>query len=150
MPSNSISGDLFFKIILGHVPRPPSIGMLCMHSILHTITCIYNHLIITLNSVYTQFCCWLAWPLKNCFLRPCPRYHISTCFLYTKESHHTLRFVISLTTKLLLNLKPNDKCQYKLVQAIQRDFMRETEVLIAQHCTLMAQHFALNFFPYDF
>ena len=39
---------------------------------------------------------------------PCyigPKNHISTCSLYTKESHHLLKFVISLATKLLSNLK---------------------------------------------
>ena len=35
------------------------------------------------------------------------RNHTLKCSPYTKESHHILRFVISLTTKLLLNLKPD-------------------------------------------
>ena len=48
---------------------------------------------------------------KSCFMNhSCyidPRNHILKCSLYPKESHHLPRFVISLSTKLLLNLKPD-------------------------------------------
>ena len=41
MPSNPISGDLFFKIFLG--PQTPSISMLCMLNVLHTIAFMTTH-----------------------------------------------------------------------------------------------------------
>ena len=49
--------------------------------------------------------------IKSCFMYHFyyidHRNHILKCSLYPYESHHLLRFVISLTTKLLLNLKPD-------------------------------------------
>ena len=41
----------------------------------------------------------------SCYINP--RNNISNCALYTKEFHHLIRFVISLTTKSLSNLKTN-------------------------------------------
>ena len=41
----------------------------------------------------------------SCYIDP--RNHILKYSLYSKESHNLLRFVVFLTTELLLNLKPN-------------------------------------------
>ena len=63
------SQRICFKFSWGACPRTPSISMLHMLIVLHTIT----WPLITLNSLHTQLCSWLAWPLKNCFLQPCYR-----------------------------------------------------------------------------
>ena len=42
MATDSVSKHLFFKIFLGHAPRPPSISMLCMLIVLHPMECIFR------------------------------------------------------------------------------------------------------------
>ena len=52
--------SIFFKIFSG--------GHSLSNAMLPMLICT---IMITLNSLSGQICGWLAWPLKNCFLRPC-------------------------------------------------------------------------------
>ena len=64
----------FFKIFSGvHAPNP-NVSMLypCWLMVLHTIAIILN-------------CSWLAWPLKNCFLRPWSQLATCKSWNYTRN-----------------------------------------------------------------
>ena len=61
IPSNLISEDLFFNFFPGgHAPKLPSISMLCMLIVLYTLTCIYDHTLITRYSLYIQLWSWVG------------------------------------------------------------------------------------------
>ena len=61
----NLNASIFQNFLGKECPRPPSISMLPMLIVLRTT------ITIILNSLFGRSTGqWLAWPLKNCFLRP--------------------------------------------------------------------------------